>query len=72
MVDSASSTLPGETAPPATPIPLAQAAVEVQLAVELILLLEQQQLPITTVLAALEITKADFLRQLNKAATNDI
>ncbi len=43
---------------------------EVQLAVELILLLEQQQLPAATVLAALDIVKADFLRQANKAAEN--
>ena len=44
------------------PVPLAQAAVEVQLAVELIMLLEQQQLPIQIILAALDIVQADFRR----------
>jgi hypothetical protein len=47
-----------------TPVPLAQAAIEVQLAVELIMLLEQQQLPPTVILAALEIVQADFRRTL--------
>lgn len=46
------------------PVPLAQAAIEVQLAVELIMLLEQQQLPPTVILAALEIVQADFRRTL--------
>ena len=52
--------------PPFTtaPVPLAQAAVEVQLAVELIMLLEQQQLPPAVVLAALDIVQADFRRAL--------
>jgi hypothetical protein len=50
------------------PVPLAQAAIEVQLAVELILLLEQQQLPTPTILAALEIVKSDFLRQAARTA----
>jgi hypothetical protein len=70
MVNSATSPTPVVTQPPATSVPLAQAAVEVQLAVELILLLEQQQLPSATVLAALDIVKADFLRQASKAAAN--
>lgn len=48
---------------PDKPVPLAQAPLEVQLAVELILLLEQQQLSSEIILAALEIVKADFLRQ---------
>jgi hypothetical protein len=48
-----------------TPVPLAQAAIEVQLAVELIMLLEQQQLPPTVILAALEIVQADFRRTLS-------
>lgn len=46
------------------PVPLAQAAVEVQLAVDLIMLLEQQQLPTQTILAALDIVQADFRRTL--------
>lgn len=50
------------------PVPLAQAALEVQLAVELILLLEHQQLPASTILAALEIVKSDFLRQAARTA----
>lgn len=70
MVNCATHSTPVVTQPPDTPIPLALAAVEVQLAVELILLLEQQQLPAATVLAALDIVKADFLRQANKAAEN--
>jgi hypothetical protein len=50
-----------------TPVPLAQAAVEVQLAVELIMLLEQQQLPPAVILAALDIVQADFRRTLTTA-----
>ncbi|WP_296299107.1 DUF2496 domain-containing protein [Rheinheimera sp.] len=46
------------------PVPLAQAPTEVQLAVDLIMLLEQQQLPVATVLAALAIVQKDFQRQL--------
>lgn len=46
------------------PVPLAQAAIEVQLAVDLIMLLEQQQLPPTVILAALDIVQADFRRTL--------
>ncbi|RVU40500.1 DUF2496 domain-containing protein [Rheinheimera riviphila] len=47
-----------------TPVPLAQAAVEIQLAVDLIMLLEQQQLPPAVILAALEIVQQDFQRAL--------
>ncbi|WP_306518767.1 DUF2496 domain-containing protein [Rheinheimera sp.] len=43
---------------------MAQAPTEVQLAVDLIMLLEQQQLPPATVLAALAIVEKDFRRQL--------
>ncbi len=46
------------------PVPLAQAAIEVQLAVDLIMLLEQQQLPPALILAALDIVQADFQRAL--------
>ena len=53
------------------PVPLAQAPTEVQLAVELIMLLEQQQLPVATVLAALAIVQKDFQRQLVPGNTTD-
>lgn len=56
--------MPDPTAPSTTPVPLAQAAVEVQLAVDLIMLLEQQQLPANVILAALELVQADFRRAL--------
>lgn len=70
MVDGSSSPTPAtESLAAAASIPLTQAPLAVQLAVELILLLEQQQLPSETILAALDIVKADFLRQANKAAT---
>jgi len=46
------------------PVPLAQAAVEIQLAVDLIMLLEQQQLPPAVILAALKIVKKDFQNAL--------
>ncbi|MBU1437369.1 MAG: YbaM family protein [Gammaproteobacteria bacterium] len=52
-----------------TPVPLAQAAIEVQLAVDLIMLLEQQQLPPSTILAALDIVQTDFRRAAALAAT---
>ena len=52
-----------------TPVPLAQAAIEVQLAVDLIMLLEQQQLPPSTILAALDIVQTDFRRAATLAAT---
>jgi len=71
MVNCATHSTPVETQPPDTPIPLAQAAVEVQLAVELILLLEQQQLPAATVFAALDIVKADLLRQANEVLAEE-
>ena len=51
-----------KTSPLASTVPLTQAPVEVQLAVELIMLLEQQQLPTATVLAALKLVMADFRR----------
>jgi hypothetical protein len=51
-----------------TPV-LSEAPLEVQLAVELILLLEQQDLPTETVLAALNIVTADFLKKQPKPAT---
>lgn len=44
-------------------IPLAQASLDIQLAVELILLLEQQNLPTETVIKALEIALNDFKQQ---------
>lgn len=44
----------------AKPVVLSEAPLEVQLAVELILLLEQQDLPIEKVLAALAIVQRDF------------
>ena len=53
------------------PVPLAQAPTEVQLAVDLIMLLEQQQLPVATVLAALAIVQKDFQRQLVLGKTTD-
>ena len=46
------------------PVPLAQASIEIQLAVDLIMLLEQQQLPPAVILAALEIVQQDFQRAL--------
>jgi hypothetical protein len=53
------------------PVPLAQAPTEVQLAVDLIMLLEQQQLPVATVLAALTIVQKDFQRQLVSGNTDN-
>ncbi|MCT6700114.1 DUF2496 domain-containing protein [Rheinheimera sp. 4Y26] len=53
------------------PVPLAQAPTEVQLAVDLIMLLEQQQLPPATVLAALAIVHKDFQRQLVLTSTTN-
>jgi hypothetical protein len=50
---------------PKTPA-LSDAPLEVQLAVELILLLEQQDLPIETVLAALTIVQRDYQKKLAK------
>ncbi|KKL00537.1 DUF2496 domain-containing protein [Rheinheimera mesophila] len=45
---------------------LSDAPLEVQLAVELILLLEQQDLPAETVLSALSIVQQDFCKKLTK------
>lgn len=42
---------------------LEQAPDEVKLAVDLIMLLEQHQIPNATVLAALEIVRQDYLRK---------
>ncbi|MCT4701699.1 pleiotropic regulatory protein RsmS [Enterobacteriaceae bacterium H20N1] len=39
---------------------------EVKLAVDLIMLLEQHELPTPTVLSALEIVRQDFLRKLRE------
>ena len=47
-------------------VPLSQAPVHVQLAVDLIYLLEQQQLPTETVLHALDIVQRDFARKAAK------
>ena len=47
------------------PVALKDAPLQVQLAVELILLLEQQQLPADVVLKALDIVKADFAKKLD-------
>jgi len=47
---------------------LADAPLEVQLAVELILLLEQQDLPTDTVLAALDIVQRDFRKKRGQPA----
>jgi hypothetical protein len=49
---------------------LSDAPLEVQLAVELILLLEQQDLPVNTVLAALDIAQRDFQKKLVPSHTN--
>lgn len=43
--------------------PLTQAPAAVQLAVDLIMLLEQHQLPASLVLDALEIVKQDYIRK---------
>jgi Protein of unknown function (DUF2496) len=48
---------------------LSDAPLEVQLAVELILLLEQQDLPAETVLAALDIVQHDFREKLTTLAS---
>ena len=42
---------------------------EVKLAVDLIMLLEQHQIPTETVLAALEIVRQDFLRKREESAS---
>ncbi|WP_233009426.1 DUF2496 domain-containing protein [Rheinheimera faecalis] len=48
---------------------LSDAPLEVQLAVELILLLEQQDLPTEAVLAALAIVQRDFQKKLTTSAS---
>ncbi|HJS16638.1 DUF2496 domain-containing protein [Rheinheimera sp.] len=48
---------------------LSDAPLEVQLAVELILLLEQQDLPTEAVLAALSIVQRDFQKKLTTSAS---
>jgi hypothetical protein len=48
---------------------LFDAPLEVQLAVELILLLEQQDLPTEAVLAALSIVQRDFQKKLTTSAS---
>jgi hypothetical protein len=48
---------------------LSDAPLEVQLAVELILLLEQQDLPAEAVLAALTIVQRDFQKKLTTFAS---
>ena len=45
---------------------LAKAPIEIQLAVDLILLLEQQPIAPDTVLKALEIVKKDFQKKINQ------
>ena len=62
--------MPDQPVQPTAPVPLAQAAVEVQLAVDLILLLEQQQLPPAVILAALDIVQNDFRRALAADTSN--
>ncbi|EOC1311458.1 pleiotropic regulatory protein RsmS [Cronobacter turicensis] len=46
---------------------LEQAPNEVKLAVDLIMLLENHEIPPQTVLAALEIVRNDFLRKLSES-----
>ncbi|EKY3117026.1 pleiotropic regulatory protein RsmS [Cronobacter turicensis] len=46
---------------------LEQAPDEVKLAVDLIMLLENHEIPPQTVLAALEIVRNDFLRKLSES-----
>jgi hypothetical protein len=52
--------------------PLSQAPPAVQLAVDLIMLLEQHALAPDVVLAALAIVKADYQRKAKPAVTTDI
>jgi len=52
--------------------PLSQAPPAVQLAVDLIMLLEQHALAPDVVLAALGIVKADYQRKAKSAVTTDI
>ncbi|MFY8300417.1 pleiotropic regulatory protein RsmS [Pseudoalteromonas sp. SS15] len=50
---------------------LENAPTHVKLAVDLILLLEQHELPAEDVLAALEIVKSDFQNKLNNEASTN-
>lgn len=50
---------------------LEEAAPEIQLAVDLICLLERNALPAEVVLAALEIVKRDYLHKNDDDASND-
>ncbi|RVT46321.1 DUF2496 domain-containing protein [Rheinheimera sediminis] len=50
---------------------LSEAALEVQLAVDLILLLEQQDLPVNTVLSALTIVQRDFQNKAQRDGEPD-
>ena len=50
---------------------LENAPTHVKLAVDLIMLLEQHELPAEDVLAALEIVKSDFQNKLNNAASSN-
>lgn len=50
---------------------LENAPTHVKLAVDLIMLLEQHELPAEDVLAALEIVKSDFQNKLNNEASSN-
>lgn len=50
---------------------LENAPTHVKLAVDLIMLLEQHELPAEEVLAALEIVKSDFQNKLNNEASSN-
>ncbi|TMP82839.1 DUF2496 domain-containing protein [Pseudoalteromonas phenolica] len=50
---------------------LENAPTHVKLAVDLIMLLEQHELPAKDVLAALEIVKSDFQNKLNNEASSN-
>ena len=50
---------------------LENAPTHVKLAVDLIILLEQHELPAEDVLAALEIVKSDFQNKLNNEASSN-
>ncbi|MCO7197827.1 DUF2496 domain-containing protein [Pseudoalteromonas sp. OANN1] len=50
--------------------PLEQAPTHVKLAVDLIMLLEEHDLPAEEVMAALEIVRSDFQKKLNNQQKN--
>ncbi|TLX45635.1 DUF2496 domain-containing protein [Pseudoalteromonas phenolica] len=50
---------------------LENAPIHVKLAVDLIMLLEQHEIPAEDVLAALEIVKSDFQNKLNNEASTN-